>query len=57
MLLEPSAGIPYKGARGCCPPSAPAPAGEAQILPDIRDESKQYLFKKLMGTATSQLFR
>ena len=39
--------------RGVLPPSTPALAGEAQILPD---KSNHYLVKKLMGTSKSQLF-
>ena len=34
-------------------PSTAAPAGEAQILPDIIDKSNLYLVKKLIGTNKS----
>ena len=44
--------LPYKES---LPPSTPPPAGEAQILQDIRDKSNQYLLKKLMGTTKSQM--
>ena len=44
MLLELSSGAA---------PSTAAPAGEAQIVPDITDKSNLYLVKKLMGTNKS----
>ena len=31
-------------------PATPAPAGDAQIRPDIQDKSNQFLVKILMGT-------
>ena len=41
--------------KGVLPPSTSAPAGEAQMLPDIEDKSDQLLVKNLMGTTKSQL--
>ena len=43
---------PYKES---LPPSTPPPAGEAQILQDIRDKRNQYLLNKFMGTTKSQM--
>ena len=39
------------------PPSTPAPAREAKMLPDIQDASNQILVKKMLGTTKSQLCR
>ena len=40
---------------GALSPSTSTPAGEAQILPDIKDKSNPHLVENLMGATKSQL--